>query len=113
MKHEADPSGTIRDPVTGLNVDIYPVGVLDDIQGAYRTIRCVGDYRSAYRKLRYTARGLVGRARAGQWREIRNSFNGYLAEPVDFPEGLTRCGSGSTRARAMRSLRRYYRSDIG
>ncbi|QBI56845.1 hypothetical protein [Streptomonospora litoralis] len=113
VKHDADPRGTVRDPVTGLTVDTYPVGVLHDLLVAYRTFRYLGRSREAYSKLGHAARGLFERARAGQWREVRTSFNGYLAEPTPFPAGLTRCGSGWTRAAALRSLRRHYRRDIG
>lgn len=113
MKFQADPTPTAHDPVTGLDVDIYPVGVLHDLLFVYRTARYLGRYREASRKLRYSARHLVEAARDHRWRSLRNSFNGYLAEPRDFPPGLTRCGSGWTRARALRSLRRYYRRDVG
>jgi hypothetical protein len=98
-------------------VDVYPVSVLAALLGVARaygrevrsedaeTIELVRGY--AWSRLRGEARQVRERAAAGRWREVRNAFNGYLAEPYDFPERMTRCGSGWTRARAMRSLRRH------
>jgi hypothetical protein len=40
---------------------------------------------------------------------MKTFFNGYLAEPTPFPDGMHRCGSGWTRKRALRSLRRNAR----
>ncbi|MEU5938648.1 hypothetical protein ABZ807_05570 [Micromonospora sp. NPDC047548] len=89
------------------DVDVYPVGVLADLlmlRGARRN----GALRWALRRVLGTLRYVAGRARAGRWREVKNSFNGYLAEPRRWPQdgSLTRCGSGWTQRRALRSLRR-------
>lgn len=84
-------------------VDVYPVGVLDDLRFAYRAIRS-GHAREGYRKIRSSVRYVIERARAGNWRSVRNSFNGYLAEPTPFPDGLKGCGSGWTKKRALRKL---------
>lgn len=92
-------------------VDVYPVGLLSALQRDYRRLR---NYRLARHLQRVgwatprTLRYLAGRVRAGQWRAVKNTFNGYLAEPYDMPPGLSRCGSGWTRRRALRSLRRQY-----
>ena len=89
----------MRHAATG-TVDVYPVGLLHDLHlmhcGAW-TIR-----RTLY-ELRYPIR----QARAGHWQACRNYFNGYLAEPSVWPDGLARCGSGWTRHRALRSLQRH------
>lgn len=103
MKHNAYPPGT--------QIDVYPVGVLADLRFAYRAIR-FGRFREGYWKLRSQARRIIERARAGNWRSVRQSFNGYLAEPTPFPEGLKGCGSGWTRKRALRSLRRRYEREV-
>jgi len=103
VKHSTRPPGG--------EVDVYPVGVLDDLLFAYRAIR-LGRFREGYRKLRSSARYAIGHARAGNWRSVRNSFNGYLAEPRDWPDGLKGCGSGWTKRRALRSLRRHYERQV-
>ena len=83
--------------------DVYPVGVLDDLLSAYRWTRA-GHPREALAKLHYSARGLIERARDGKWRSIRQAFNGYLAEPAPWPDGLKGCGHGWTKRRALRKL---------
>ena len=90
-------------PSTGPEIDVYPVGVLDDLLVAYRWARA-GHPREALARLRYSARGLIERARDREWRSIRQAFNGYLAEPTPFPEGLKGCGHGWTKRRALRKL---------
>lgn len=93
------------------SIDVYAVGVLYDLIILGRAIR-----RRDGRAIRW-ALGCLGRrsrllwdwARVGNWRAVKNSFNGYLAEPVAFPAGLRRCGSGWTRKRALRSLARHAR----
>lgn len=74
-------------------IDTYPVGVL----AAWK-----------HRRLRREARLLTRWARDRNWRALRNSFNGYLAEisypPADFRH--TRCGTGWTKRAAASSLGR-------
>ena len=53
----------------------------------------------------------VKQARAGNWRAVKNSFNGWMFEPVPWPEGARRCGSGWTQRRAVRSFWRYYQEE--
>ncbi len=102
------------------SVDVYPVGVLRHLQHAWRYLVARGfpgpkpihPVRWRLGNARAALRGIpraVGRhIRKRQWRELKNDFNGYLAEPYHWPEdgSLTRCGTGWTKARAMRSLRR-------
>lgn len=94
---------------TDSTVDIYPVGVLADL---LRLRRALTNYDTkatgwAVGRLRADLRHIAARARAGKWREVKNAFNGYLAEPTPFPGHMRRCGSGWTKKRAMRSLRRH------
>lgn len=60
-------------------IDVYPVGVLE----ALKHHRVRGEFQHLKRHLRER-----------DWNAIKNSFNGYLAEPREWPEGLRRCGSG-------------------
>jgi hypothetical protein len=76
------------------DIDIYPVGLLHDWQ--HRKIRPL---RKA---MGYPRRQL----RARNWRALRNYLNGYLAEPRNWPPGVTRCGRGWTKRAALRRLNR-------
>jgi hypothetical protein len=51
---------------------------------------------------------IIRHVRAKNWRALKNVFNGYLAEPYEFPPGdyRRRCGTGWTKRRALRSLER-------
>lgn len=95
--------------VESAGVDVYPVGWLAELGRAWRRLHIPGHRRGwwwgLHWELGYTAR----RARSRDWRAVRNTFNGYLAEPHDWPQdgSLRRCGSGWTRGRALRSLRRH------
>ena len=93
------------------SIDVYPVGWLSAILRSWSGLRHAPRNRwfHTISPLRAQWRYLVGRARDRNWRAIKNSFNGYLAEPRAFPAGLTRCGSGWTRKRALRSLARHAR----
>lgn len=99
-----------------MNVDVYPVGALREIQAFWRahvTSRTLlPDVARAHtrRNLRnFVKVHAVRNLRQRRWHELKSSFNGYLAEPTPWPDGLTRCGSGWTRKRALRSLRRNAR----
>ena len=83
--------------------DMYPVGVLSDWQQFLRRRQHEGT-RKALRRLRYDLRFITRWARQGNWRAVRNSFNGYLAE---HPTAGTRCGHGWTKTRALRDLERH------
>jgi hypothetical protein len=77
-------------------VDVYPVGLWMKARTSWRVKR----WRM---NLRHEWRCLV----SGDWRALRNSFNGYLAEPDVFVGSMTRAGRGWTRKMAMRSLIRH------
>ncbi len=79
-------------------IDIYAVGLLRDLQQFRLRVHRPHSVQRLRRALCYPLR----QARAGDWRAVKNYFNGYLAEPRDWPPGLTRCGSGWTRRRAAR-----------
>lgn len=83
----------IDHPALG-EVVIYPVGMLSDLQR---------------RRFRVATRRLLEMIRDGRWRALKNAFNGYLAEPSQWPSGLRRCGSGWTHGRALASLEHYAR----
>ena len=80
------------------DVDVYPVGLWSELRQFGRP--SPRRIRRQLHALRYPFR----QARKGNWRAAKNYFNGYLAEPASWPPGLTRCGSGWTRRRALRDL---------
>jgi hypothetical protein len=84
-------------------IDVYSVGLLSDLAQFVHT----PDRKHARRMLRYRLRYPLSQARAGNWRAVRMWFNGYLAEPSEWPGSLSRCGSGWTRGRAYRDLLRH------
>jgi hypothetical protein len=67
---------------------IYPVGWLE----AYK-----------HKRLRSEWRYFVGRVKARQWRSVRNTFNGYLAEHDGHPHNA---GRGWTKRAAERRVNR-------
>ncbi len=88
-------------------IDVYAVGWLADILRAWRCLtvpELAGHRGNAWRFLRQEWRYNVRQVKAGNWRAVRNSFNGYLAE--HHTRG-TRCGHGWTRRRALRDLYRH------
>jgi len=97
-------------------VDVYPVGALADLHHAWRYLTArkfpatVGPPPWSWRisragySLRHLWRTVIRQTRRRQWRDLKNTFNGYLAEPYHFPPGMTRCGTGWTRGRALRSM---------
>jgi hypothetical protein len=92
--------------VTDQPIDVYPVGVLSRLLAARRALTVLHRPRLALYHLDVARRHAWRHARARQWRELKQTFNGYLAEPYDWPPGLRRCGSGWTRNRALRDLER-------
>lgn len=88
-------------------IDVYAVGWLKALQTAGRLVR-QRRWASAWSGLRWQARYCWRQARRGNWRAVKNSFNGHLAEPREFPPGdyVRRCGVGWTKRRALRSLMR-------
>lgn len=96
-----------------MTIDIYPVGWLAALLRLRRAY--AADFPAEHRAearahtrgaVRYQLRCNVEQIRARKWRELKNTFNGYLAEPTPFPAGVRRCGSGWTKRRAGRSLHR-------
>lgn len=81
-------------------IDVYPVGLLSDLEFFVHAI----DRPDARRKLRYVAKCQVERIRRREWRALKSYFNGYLAE---HPTLGTRAGHGWTRGRALRDLARH------
>ena len=85
-------------------VDIYLVGVLRDLIEARHRRRLGMTWTPPLRRAVAT---VARKVRKRDWRGLKTSFNGYLAEPTPWPEHMCRCGSGWTRRRALRSLRRH------
>jgi hypothetical protein len=92
-------------------IDIYPVGVLDTIQTSIKYLRA-GRIEPARAKIRSQIKYLKTMLRRKNISAVKNSFNGYLAEPKNWPEGLTRCGTGWTKKRALKSLNRRMSREI-
>ena len=97
-------------PVANLGkIDIYAVGLLHDLAQFIHTPARSHARSMLWYRLHYPFK----QARAGKWRAVRQWFNGYLAEPSEWPEGLTRCGTGWTRGRAYRDLQRRALAALG
>jgi hypothetical protein len=86
------------------SVDVYPVGWLRAIQQFWSAFRAGGERPLS--PLRQEARYTMCQIRKRNLRAVKNTFNGYLAEPVVMPINLHRIGAGWTKRRALRSLRR-------
>jgi hypothetical protein len=84
-----------------LIVTIYPVGLWLEARETRRRKRWCFHFKSMWRQIKRR-----------EWRNVKNSFNGYLAEPDIFPHGLHRCGSGWTRRRALRDLQRRVNKSV-
>ena len=87
-------------------IDVYPVGLLRDLRQFRRGIH----RPHAVSRLRHSLAFPFHVARDGNWRAAKNYFNGYLAEPREFPPGVKRCGTGWTQRRARRDLARLIRA---
>lgn len=105
--------------VEGLGeVDVYPVGILRSMIDSRNELRAWSRHAVAvgpvHGYLRLTLRLMRSQVQQRKWHDLKNNFNGYLAEPRTWPEGgtLRRCGSGWTRGRALRDLERRYRRSI-
>lgn len=83
------------------HVDIYAVGVLGALLKARRAVKA-SRHDLARHYVMQEWRYLIYQARRRNWRAVRNSFNGYLAEDETTPY----CGHGWTHSRALRSLDR-------
>ena len=100
---------------TKLFVDIYPVGLLSEIQHSRRYkrlwIRPKRVFIHLLTAIRYFFKA-EWKLSYEEWRPFKSYFNGYLAEPDIFPGKLTRCGSGWTRKRALRDLQRRVKKSL-
>ena len=87
--------------------DTYPVGVLRTMQQVKRALTHPGLRGKRVELTRYVLRVerryLAGQIRKGNWRAVRNSFNGYLAEHDGHPHN---CGTGWTKRAAERRAER-------
>lgn len=97
-----------------MTIDVYPVGALREIKMFWRAYVTRRKHLSdvARRHARRNVWNLlkihvIRNIKQRRWRELKNTFNGYLAEPTPFPEHMHRCGSGWTKRRALRSLERH------
>lgn len=99
-------------------VDVYPVGILRSMIDSRNNLRAWFWHAAATRPvpgyLRLTLRLMRSQIEQRKWHDLRNNFNGFLAEPLTWPAGgtLHRCGSGWTRKRAIRDLERRYRKSL-
>lgn len=89
--------------------DVYPVGVLYTLKSAARAVRR-GRWESARREFRKEWSYIKHQVTARNWRAIRNSFNGYLAEHDGHPHN---CGRGWTKRAAERRAERICRATYG
>lgn len=82
-----------------IKVDVYPVGLRDDLRRLWRAISNRRDNTARYRLKRMCRSAF----------RSRSYWNGYLAEPTACPPGLrwTRCGHGWTKRRAVADLYRH------
>lgn len=91
-------------------VDVYPVGALSDLLAAWRALTVLHRPRLASYHLNVARRHAWRHIRSREWHELRQTFNGYLAEPNPWPgPELRRCGRGWTPSRARRNLDRRMR----
>lgn len=92
------------------DVDIYAVGWLRVFLRARAAIMQWGPragLRMCWPNFAWQCRYVAGNVRERKWRAVKNTLNGYVAEPRELAEGFTRCGTGWTKARALRSLARH------
>lgn len=83
-----------------MEIHIYPVGFFRDVKklwGALKHAPTIAYKKRALRSFVYWF--------SRSWTR-RSYWNGYLAEPTPFPEGLRKCGTGWTRFGAAMDLRK-------
>lgn len=91
------------------DVDVYAVGIIGDLRQFALGLKAVSlglvSWRQArpFRSLRHVVADPARYVRTRKWRELRNYFNGYLAEHHD---GNSNAGRGWTKRAARRRLRR-------
>jgi len=86
------------------DIDIYRVGLLYALHFDLRAFRIGIPGHRFPGRTRRELRRVIRCLRARKWRDAKNSFNGWLAEHAF---AGTRCGTGWTRNRALRDLRRH------
>lgn len=82
----------------GVKFDVYAVGLLADIRILQRD--------HDWRKFKDCLGRVYVEARNGEWNDVQNYFNGYLAEPTNLSEFVS-CGTGWTWRRAVRRFFRH------
>ena len=93
LDSKGEPMAEVRFPRVERGIGTYPVGLLSDIKA---------------HKVKYGMKMTLRSAWEGNWRAVRNHFNGYLAEWHYPPEiRITRCGRGWTRRAAIRRLGKH------
>ena len=83
----------------GVKFDVYAVGLLKDIRVLQRDRN--------WRKFKRSLGRVYVKASRGEWNDVQNYFNGYLAEPTNLSEFVS-CGTGWTWNRAVR---RFFRDN--
>jgi hypothetical protein len=86
------------------HVSVYPVGWLGTFQRAWRALVILHSPGRAWRQIRQELRYCRRQFKHRNWRALRQTLNGYLAE---HEYAGTRCGHGWTRRRALRDLERH------
>jgi hypothetical protein len=86
------------------HIDVYRVGLLAALYFDLRAVRLGFRQHPLLGHTRRELGYMRGFARRGNWRAIRNACGGWHAEHA---YAGTRCGTGWTRRRALRDLRRH------
>jgi hypothetical protein len=84
-------------------ITINAVGWLKALQFAGLSLR-QHRIRQGWTRLRQELRYMLRQTRVRNWRAVKNTFNGYLAEHESLGR---RCGTGWTKRRAIRDLYRH------
>ncbi len=79
--------------------EVYPVGLLRDIKYFWSARK--------YYRLRGQSSCRIFLTRFNIHKKQRNYYNGYLAEPYEWPTGVTKCGHAWTKRRAVAKLNKY------
>lgn len=98
----------MKPEIAQVPIDVYPVGVLSAWQRVYRAVK---RHRTDVARgiLRTECRHVVSEVRKRDWRSLRNSFNGYLAEHQGCAHN---CGRGWTKRAARRRAERLCQRHI-
>lgn len=85
--------------------EVYKVGFLKDLS-FYLTFR-----RTPVGRFEHRARNSFIYWLKRCWKR-KSYWNGFLAEPSEWPEGLATCGHGWTKQRAMKKINKYCKRDL-